>query len=1232
MKEDRFKLLSPVLTVVLFLLAVGAEIVYLGDFEYKFRTERFNRILREKENILGECINGMKPILARGESHGSQSESNLYAVAEQNDIDILEYLDNKLLYWSGNDYDVPAVLNDSLYSSNLVFIQNGWFLPKSVRAGNETIVGLLRLRTDYGFENDIIKNGFPKEFGVSEKVGFSTNINASEFRIYNSDGTFLFCLLFPDVREVTFFILIPLIFWALFFFCLISLVLNIVKYLVKRKRNLAAISVCGSAFMATYLIILLFRKPAVLFLTDFFSPYQYTMNAIIPSLGDLVVLSILLSVFSFVLYTYLPVNEQLKKIRPLGILRVTILLIPGALLFALYQKVFSHLIFNSNINFETFKILDLTFYSLGGFISLVLLAFVPFLYTLKIIKAAENTRTINVIAGAAVSSLPFLFFFYKSPELLIPQITFYLLLIMAILFLFRSRSGLFNRIVVLSLIFGIYSLYIITLQSERKTDENVKIQLVTYSTENDPYAEHLLLDMWPELSRDTVLRRLMNVVDYFEKSDVDRITELLHNKYFTGYWGNFTFNIVLCMRNDSLRIGETNPTYEDCFTFFDEKVKTSGHQLTGTGFYFIYNKLGRSNYFGRILFDYGGGRVNGLFIDLYNDINVFQPGYSELLLDKKYHSYARLGEYSFAKYINGNLVLSTGDFTYDKTDADYIGKVTDYRIFKADNYRHVLYRNGNVTVIISRPVLSAQDMIISFAYLFAFIFIVSNLLLFLTHKPVLKTPGGLNFRQKMQLSFIGILLISFSLIGFVTAGLAIKQYQSRHYENLKEKLNSVYIELESKLSMEHRLTPDWRNQNFGSLDELLVSLSNIFNTDINLYDLNAYLLATSRPEIFYRNLTSHRMNNMAWTFLGILKRSEYLHSEKIGNLNYISAYRPFYNADNQIIAYLNLPYFRLQSVLAKEISNMMVAVINFTLLLIVIAMSLAVFISGRLTAPLALLSNRLASVVLGQKSEHLLYSGKDEVGDLVRQYNRMVDELDESARKLARSERESAWREMAKQIAHEIKNPLTPMKLNIQQLYKSWMDGVPGFEKKLEKFTKNQIEYIENLSSIASAFSSFAKIPEPVPVKVDLIEQIKTTMELFKNSDRITFRLAWPHGDPVLIYADREQVNGIFSNLIKNSIQSIPSGSDGTVKVGVEEENGRVIVYVADNGSGIPDALKDKMFTPNFTTKSSGTGLGLSIVKRYVESAGGKIWFESDEGKGSTFFVEFPLFEPGKGE
>jgi nitrogen fixation/metabolism regulation signal transduction histidine kinase len=318
----------------------------------------------------------------------------------------------------------------------------------------------------------------------------------------------------------------------------------------------------------------------------------------------------------------------------------------------------------------------------------------------------------------------------------------------------------------------------------------------------------------------------------------------------------------------------------------------------------------------------------------------------------------------------------------------------------------------------------------------------------------------------------------------------------------------------------------------------------------------------------------------------------------------------------------------MQSALTREISNMIVAVINFTLLLIVITMGLAVFISGRLTSPLAVLSSRLASVELGKKSEHLSYKGNDEVGELVRQYNRMVDELDESAQKLANSEREYAWREMAKQIAHEIKNPLTPMKLNVQQLYKSWTDGVPGFEKKLERFTKNQIEYINNLSSIASAFSSFAKIPEANPVAVDLLEQIKTTFELFKNSENISFRIACPQDEKVLIYADKEQINSIFSNLIKNGIQSILPGNEGIIKVNIGKASDKIVVSVSDNGTGIPESLRKKMFTPNFTTKSSGAGLGLSIAKRYVENAGGKIWFESETDKGSVFFIEFPLMSP----
>jgi len=1224
MKDGKIKIAPFILAIGLILFAIASESIYLGEFEYRFRTNRFNRILKEKERIMENCLNGMKPILAKGEKHGSTSENKLFSIAESNNITILEYIGNKLIYWSDTGFDVPRILVDSLYKKPLIFVQNGWFLTRSVHAGDEIIVGLMRIRSDYGFENDIIRNGFVKDFGMPENTGFTRNRDASEYHVFSTDGSFLFSLLYPAFKGKTFFIYLPLLLWGLAFFLIIYLALNLVDHLITRDRKIAAFISCFSIFSAIYLLILLARKPAVLFQTELFSPYRYTMNAFIPSLGHLLILSILLSVLAFVFFRSL--KPERINLKP-GYKTMTLLLVPGAILFMLYHIVFSHLIFNSNINFETFKVLDLNIFSLTGFVSAILLFGIPFLYTLRVFQIMKRPEAKTVFLSVITAMVLFPVFFFRDPVVLVPAALFYFLVTIFVWLLLKIDTGIFNKTVILSILFGLYSLFLITHLSEKKSEESVKIQLLSYSTENDPTAEHLLLDMWPKISGDSILRNLMDVVT-FENNDFDTISNYLHDKYFSGYWGNFNLNIVLCRKNDPLSVNDSNGSFEDCFSFFGKKISADGQQLPGTGFYFMDNNQGRSNYLGQVYFEYDQNRINGLFIDLFSDINIFQIGYSELLLDKKYHSYARLKDYSFGKYINGEIILRAGEFPYNKTDAGYVENVTDFSFFKADSFRHVLYKNGNVTVIISWPVVQAQDLVISFAYLFTFIFIFSNLILFIIKKPVIKSPSGFDFREKLQMSFIGILLFSFGIIGVAIASQAIKQYKTKHYENIQEKLNSVYIELESRISMELFLASDWKSSNYNSMDEMLINLSNIFNTDINLYNLNGYLIATSRPEVFYRNLTSRRMNNMAYINLTTLRKSEYLHEEMIGNLKYISAYIPFYNADNELLAYLNLPYFRMQSIMTREITNLIVTIINFTLLFILIAMSLAVFISGRLTSPLTILSSRLATVELGKKSEHLYYKGNDEVGELVRQYNRMVDELDESAQKLANSEREYAWREMAKQIAHEIKNPLTPMKLNIQQLFKSWTDGVPGFEKKLERFTKNQIEYIDNLSSIATAFSSFAKIPEANPVSVDLLEQIKITLELFKGSDNITFRIGWPHDEKIFICADKEQINSIFSNLIKNSIQSIPPGKDGIIKVSLEKQDEKIIVAVSDNGSGIPESFQKKMFTPNFTTKSSGTGLGLSIVKRYVENAGGRIWFESESEKGSVFTIEFPVMEP----
>ena len=1224
MKGKRYRIFLVALTLIMFLMAILAESVFFSDFEYRFRTRIFNKKLKEKEIILEDCLNAMKPILATKDHHGSVSENNLFSIAEQNNISVLEYFDNKLVYWSDNGFDVPPFLVDSLYEKPLIFLQNGWFLTKSVEAVNEKIVGLLRLHTDYSFENDIIKSGFDKEFGLSENVGFSTDKDESGFNIYNKKGDFLFSLRFPEIKENTYFILIPLCLWAAVFALVILLSLELVKYLVRREKNKLAICLVLVFYFLIYFLVLILRAPSILFQTELFSPYGFSLNGFIPSLGHLCLISILVACFSYIFYNNFPLKERKKQDTAKDYLLMTILLISVQFLFIGSDILLHQLILNSNINFETYKILELNAFSIAGFTSVLLLMLVPVVLTLKIFQAVRQFGQKTIIFSTITSLILPVAVYINNPGTLFPFVIYYCVITNSIWISVTKRIGIFTITVIYSLIFGFYSLCLITILSEKKISENLKIQAVSFSTENDPEAEHLLIDLWPEITNDSVLTGMMNV-KYFDKMDFDRIFNHLQDTYFTGYWQNFIFKIVLCRNDQALQIDQGNKVSENCFSFFDDRIRHNGHQLTGTGFYFIDNQGGRSSYLGKLFFKTDKKITNGLFIELYSDVNVFQEGYSELLLDKKYHGYAGLKDYSFAKYINGEIVLRTGDFAYDKTDADYVDESSEYKFFESEGFKHILYKNGNATVIISRPKLNAEDMIISFAYLFAYILLFFNLLLLIIRHPDLKSAVIFNFRQKLQVSFIGVLFFSFVLIAFVVVSFTTRQYQTRRTDNLKEKLNSVYLELESKISVEKHLSVDWRSNSYATLNDLLIELSNVFKTDINLYDLNGFLIATSRPEIFYRDLTSRRMNNMAYINFINLHRSEYFQMEKIGSLEYMSAYVPFFNNDNKVIAYLNLPYFRMQNVLAKEISNLVVAVINFTLLLIVITMTLAVVISGRLTSPLMMLGEGLASVGVGRKSEHLQYNGNDEIGELVKQYNRMVDEIEESALKLANSEREYAWREMAKQIAHEIKNPLTPMKLNVQQLLKSWNDKVPEFERKLEQFTLNQIEYIDNLSSIASAFSAFAKMPGTNPMEVNLLDHIKTTLELFKNTDNVTFQVSWPSESKVVIYSDKEHLNGVFSNLFKNAIQSIPSGQTGLVKISVNVKNDKVIVAISDNGSGIPAELQKKLFTPNFTTKTSGMGLGLSIVKKYIESANGKIWFESETDKGTVFYIELPL-------
>jgi nitrogen fixation/metabolism regulation signal transduction histidine kinase len=409
------------------------------------------------------------------------------------------------------------------------------------------------------------------------------------------------------------------------------------------------------------------------------------------------------------------------------------------------------------------------------------------------------------------------------------------------------------------------------------------------------------------------------------------------------------------------------------------------------------------------------------------------------------------------------------------------------------------------------------------------------------------------------------------------------------------------------------------------LDELLIKFSQIFFVDINVYDLDGFLLATSRPEIFERGLISKQMNSSAYNELVFNKKALIIRKEQIGELSYSSVYIPFENKDNKVIAYVNLPYFTDDDNLQKNISNLLITTINIYVILFLLAIVLAFFISTNITRPLRMLQSKFKNVELGKKHQEISYKKDDEVGALVTEYNRMVAELEKSVKKLAESERENAWREMAKQIAHEIKNPLTPMKLSVQLLQRSWNDNKENFETRLNGVSNTLIEQIDTLSSIASEFSAFAKMPKAQDEEVNLSAKLQTVVQLFENTRDADIKIDLHGNNEVYILADKEQISRVFINIIKNGIQSIPEGVRGKIYVELTTYANYAKVTIEDNGSGIPDDRKGQLFKPSFTTKTTGMGMGLAIVKNIINSSNGEIWFESELGKGTKFFVEFPL-------
>ncbi|WP_231372705.1 sensor histidine kinase [Aureivirga sp. CE67] len=467
---------------------------------------------------------------------------------------------------------------------------------------------------------------------------------------------------------------------------------------------------------------------------------------------------------------------------------------------------------------------------------------------------------------------------------------------------------------------------------------------------------------------------------------------------------------------------------------------------------------------------------------------------------------------------------------------------------------------------------------------------------------------------------IVLVLLASILIATVTIYQYKEQTSDYNAARLQRKERSIQAAIDIRLEQEEKY-PVETTYLPNIFRRKVYEISQTHSVDISIYDLKGRLLITSIPAIGEKKQVT-KLKEKVLTELAKSPTDRFATQESIGDDSFQSSYT--YITDNDSfkpIGILNVEYLQDNSHLDKELREFLYRLSVVYIVMLVTAIIMAYFISSFITQPLKTITNKMKQTFLDKKNEKIFMENTStEIHTLIKAYNSMINQIEESAVKLAKSEREQAWREMAKQVAHEIKNPLTPMRLTIQSFERKFDPENPDIKHKLHEFSNSLIQQIDTLSSIASAFSSFAKMPEQNKERLEIVETLKLAIDIFNKS---YIKYSFPSHE-IVAFIDRTQFIRIITNLVKNAIQATVSKETPKILIELIDDKENIIIKVSDNGIGISEEVKDKVFEPKFTTKSSGMGLGLPMIKNIIETYNGSISFVSEENMGTIFTIILP--------
>jgi signal transduction histidine kinase len=1183
--------------------------------------QAFNSTLIEKEIKVDQWIDTILQAKANNRLHLwiNNNYKNLHSLFYDDGIAFYIYEGSKLNYWTNNALVVPKTTEWLTRIKNFTKLDNSFVEIRKQTHDSTTVVGLIRIKNNYPYENEFLKNEFHPSFKVRKPHTIYLGSKDSNESIFNNSGNYLFSITpsKPLTKSIGF--IIANVFLILGILALIVAAQNFFK-----SKKLTKIQFLFFSFLVLTFRFLIqhFNFPDALYQLEIFQAKHLAFSSIFPSIGELFLTVATITYLIFIFYIKLQVSELTNFSKFKNKLKLLFWFLIFSVYGAFAYYLFEHLIIDSNFQYEAYDVLNLSLLSFLGYFIIVLLFIGLILLFDKACSQIKGNISykrfslIILVYGIFITLIALAFQKYD----LLYSILFFVTALAFWAYIRFNKTPKFSSFVIIIALFSAFATYFIRNKNYNKRVDESKVLAVNLAREQDPVAEVIFIDIIKSIPEDTTIQNLLTHEDF----NYEDLMTYVNQNYFTGYLGRYVFQLTICNDSDSILIDTETENWQYCHGFFSGLIEDYGIELGIPGLYYLKNNMGGINYFLKIEVPLKDDWKDAtLFFELNSKPNFEVLGYPELLLEKPIGVRDNYRNTNYAKYVSNQLLSRSGDFPYALERSVYKFFDEEFAFFQTEGYDHLLYNaDEDNTILISYPTVHFYNVLISFTYIFLFLLIQVSVLLMLANKLTNLIDINFSIKNKIVYSMIIILLMSLIFVGGGTIFYTYRQFEKNQFNLLSEKIQSVLVELEHKLSNTesiHDISPDYING-------LLVKFSNVFYSDINLYDLEGNMVGTSRSEIFERNLTSSKINSNAFRELIINKKARLVQKESIGNLEYYSAYIPFTSTENKLLAYLNLPYFSKEIVLRQELMRVVVAIINIYAFLILISIAVAVYVSNKVTQPLRLVQQRIKNINLSKENERIEYTGDDEIAELVFEYNRMLDELDKSAKLLAKSERESAWREMARQIAHEIKNPLTPMKLSVQLLQRSWSNKDEDFDDRFQRFSQNLIEQIDSLSSIATAFSQFARMPVAKLEKVNIIERIEHSCELFKDIGKTKINITEPANKNIFVKGDKERLLQVFNNLIKNAVQATFKDKANTISISVSQLNENVIVEINDNGIGISKDMEDRLFEPNFTTKSSGTGLGLSIVKNIIEELGGSIWFKSSKESGTSFFVSIPTF------